>query len=100
MKRRTINAAMAGVNITDARIAADFTVSDVNRTPRARATPSIVQARPKARARKARTARQSTGKDVRMRELFRVSSGTATRRRKSLLWLTPNRYGIEGSSYI
>src|SRR5215469_4952365 len=86
MKRRTINAAMAGVNITDARRAVDLGVSVVNRTPQASATPSAVQASPNASARKVRTARQSTGKDVRILELFRVSvtSGTATRRRKSL----------------
>src|SRR5215467_4700420 len=79
MKRRTINAAIAGVNITDARRAIDFGVNDVNRTPQASATPSAVQASPNASARKVRTARQSTGEDVSMQELFRVlvTSGTA-----------------------
>lgn len=84
MKRRTINAAMAGVNITDARRAVDLGVSDVNRMPQASATPSAVQASPNASARKVRTARQSTGKDVRMRSSseYRSLSGTATRRRR------------------
>ena len=104
MKRRTINAAMAGVNITNARRAIDFGVNDVNRMPQASATPSAVQASPNASARKVRTARQSTDEDVRMRELFRVSvtSGTANRRPRSFsgLTLTLDRFGINGSSYI
>src|SRR6516225_7172499 len=87
MKRRTMNAAMAGVNITHARRAVDFGVSDVNRTPQARATPSALQASPNASARKVRTARQLTGEDVRMREPFRLSvtPDTATRKWRSLL---------------